>query len=80
MIDFNNMENDIFILIALIAVIFIAISLFYLEVIAPIIDERAYIKMKMRCSSSKEEYDYWQWELRRVYLRHIPIIGRFFED
>ncbi len=74
------MENDIFILAGLLAIIFFAISALYLEVIAPIIDDREYIIMKMRCSSSKEEYDYWRWELRRVYLRHIPIIGRFYDD
>lgn len=74
------MENDVFILAGLLAIIFLAISVFYLEVIAPIIDEREYIKMKMLNSISKEEYDYWRWELRRVYLRHIPIIGRFFDD
>ena len=38
---------------------------------------RDYIKMEMQRSDG-DEYYYWKSELKRLYISHIPILGRFF--
>ncbi len=73
-----ELEEDIltfFVIVVIAAFIILAI---FVNVIYPIIEEREYIKMEMKQSYSKEEYRYWKRELRYLYLRSIPIIGRFF--
>ncbi len=61
-------------------VIFFVLLVVYFEIIAPLMEDRARIKMEMYRSYDEEEYRYWKRELKRLYLRHIPLIGRFFDD
>ena len=43
-------------------------------------NERDYIKMEIERSTKKEELKFWKEELKRFYLRKIPIFGMFFWD
>ncbi len=73
-------EEDILIVLgSAILILFVLLAL-YFNFIAPLVKEREYVKMEMRRSYSEDEYRFWKRELRRVYLRHIPIIGRFFDN
>ena len=54
----------------LIAVLFVNFFIHFKE-------ERDYIKMEMERSFEEEEYRYWRRELKRLYWRSIPLIGRF---
>ena len=65
-----------FILIFLIAIL-VVVS-FILNTVMPFIKEKDYIKMEMGRSFEEDEYIYWKSELKKLYLSHIPIIGRFF--
>lgn len=61
------------------ALLFISIGLYY-SVILPFIEERKYLKMELRRSRyGGEEYHHYKKELKRLYLRFIPLIGRFFK-
>ena len=71
-------ENTFFIFAFVVAIVFFFIVIaLYFNVIAPFMKARKYIKMEMKRSNSKE-YLYWKSELKRLYMAHIPIIGRFF--
>ena len=69
-------ENLLFIIAIIIGVLLI-IALF-VNFIIPFKEERAYIKMEMARSYEEEEYRYWRRELKYLYLRSIPLVGRFF--
>ena len=74
---YDNMEETFLIFAFLVIIgIFIVLVLCF-NVVAPFIKEREYIKMEMQRSDG-DEYDYWKSELKRMYVVHIPIIGRFF--
>ncbi len=74
---YDNTE-DTFLIFALVVIIgFFIVLAFYFNVIAHFMKEREYIKMEMQRSDG-EEYYYWKNELKRLYILHIPIIGRFF--
>lgn len=49
----------------------------YVNNIKPLLKEREYIKMEIKRSFSKREYKYWKNKLKKLYLQHIPLIGRF---
>ncbi len=69
--------RELIIIILVILLFFIAMaSVVY--IIVPLIRARRFIKMEMGRSFNESEYRYWKRELKRLYLRHIPIIGRFF--
>ena len=65
-----TVENLIIILI----IIFATIMSSYI----PFKEERDYIKMEMDRSYDEEEYLHWKNKLNNLYLRSIPLIGRFF--
>ena len=73
-----ELEEDILALFVIVVIAAFIILAIFVNVIYPIIEEREYIKMEMKQSYSKEEYRYWKRELRYLYLRSIPLIGRFF--
>ena len=75
----DTLFNDEFLLfmIAMILGSFIVVALF-VNFIIPFKEERAYIKMEMERSYEEEEYRYWRRELKYLYLRSIPLVGRFF--
>ena len=55
------------------------IILFCDKVVIPFIDERSSLKIELSCSESTAEKRYWKKELRKLYLRQIPLIGMFFK-
>ena len=75
----DTLLNDEFILIifAMIIGAFLIVALF-VNFFIPFKEERDYIKMEMQRSYEEEEYRYWRRELKYLYLRSIPLIGRFF--
>ncbi len=74
---YDNTE-DTFLIFAFVVIIgFFIVLAFYFNVIAPFMKARDYIKMEMQRSDG-ERYKYWKSELKRLYIRHIPFIGRFF--
>lgn len=79
--DYNTdaLFNDEFLLfiIAMIIGTFLFIALI-VNFFIPFREERDYIKMEMERSFEEEEYRYWRRELKYLYLRSIPLIGRFF--
>ena len=74
---YDNTE-DTFLIFAFVVIIgFFIVLAFYFNVIAPFMKARDYIKMEMQRNDG-DEYCYWKSELKRLYISHIPIIGRFF--
>ena len=75
----DTLLNDEFILIifAMIIGAFLIVALF-VNFFIPFKEERDYIKMEMQRSYEEVEYRYWRRELKYLYLRSIPLIGRFF--
>ena len=75
----DTLLTDEFILIigAMIIGAFLIATLF-VNFFIPFKEERGYIKMEMQRSYEEDEYRYWQRELKYLYLRSIPLIGRFF--
>ena len=75
----DTLLTDEFLLfmVAIIIGCFIVVALF-VNFIIPFKEERDYIKMEMERSYEEEEYRYWRRELKYLYLRSIPLIGRFF--
>ena len=75
----DTLLNDEFILIifAMIIGAFLIVALF-VNFFIPFKEERDYIKMEMERSYEEDEYRYWRRELKYLYLRSIPLIGRFF--
>lgn len=73
------MESSILI-IGIIGTVVAAVCVFMLcqTVIKPFFDERAYIKVEMSRSLSDREYRYWERQLKKLYIRSIPFVGRFF--
>ena len=66
-----------FIIFAAFIIIFIFLA-FVINTYIPFKKERDYIKMEMQRSYEEDEYRYWRRELKYLYLRSIPLIGRFF--
>ena len=75
----DTLLNDEFTLIifAMIIGAFVIVELF-VNFFVPFKEKRDYIKMEMKRSYKEEVYRYWRRELKYLYLRSIPIIGRFF--
>ena len=75
----DTLLNDKFLMEIIVVVIgiFLIISL-YVNFYIPFKKERDYIKMEMERSYKQDEYRHWQRKLKRLYLRSIPFIGRFF--
>lgn len=72
---YNNLSGGI--------IFFIFAFIFIVILISTIIsfkDERDYIKMEIERSTSEKELSYWNKELRKLYLRKIPIFGMFFSS
>lgn len=75
---FYDTEGNTYLLAIFIVIIgFFIIFAFYLKVVMPFMEERNYIKKEIKRSDG-EEYYHWKKELKRLYLVHVPIIGRFF--
>ncbi|MBQ9736991.1 MAG: hypothetical protein IJV86_01125 [Clostridia bacterium] len=75
---FYDAEGKTYALSMIIVIVgFFIIFAFYVNVVMPFMEERKYIKKEIKRSDG-EEYYYWKRELKRLYLTHMPIIGRFF--
>ena len=75
----DTLFNDeiLIVIIAVIIGIFIFL-VFFINSYLPFKEERHYIKMEMDRSYEEDEHRYWRRELKYLYLRSIPLIGRFF--
>ena len=75
----DTLLNDEFLIFiaAMIIGLFIILA-FFINFFLLFNEERNYIKMEMARSYEEEEYRYWRRELKYLYLRSIPLIGRFF--
>ena len=54
----------------------IIISSIYMNLILPFLEERAYIKMKIKRAENYAEYRIWKKILKRFYIMQIPFLGR----
>lgn len=70
-------EEILIVIIAVIIGTFLLLA-FFINLYLPFKEERDYIKMEMERSYEEDEYRYWRRELKYLYLRSIPLIGRFF--
>lgn len=76
------MTIDYFLEISLATILFCiflasAIRIYYVEILAPYISKRNYIKNKLRFSQSKEEFSYWKKKLCLAKLELIPFMRPF---
>ena len=46
----------------------------YIELYIPFKNTREYIQMEINRSYTQEEYEYWKSEMKKLYLKSIPII------
>lgn len=72
------LNDEILIFIAALIIGLFIILAFIFNIFLPFMEERDYIKMEMQRSYEEDEYRYWRRELKYLYLRSIPLIGRFF--
>ena len=81
--DYNTntdvLSNDDSLLIAItIIAVFFTISVLCVKFFIPFKKQRDYIKMEMKRSLEEPEYRYWRRELKKLYLRAIPLVGKLF--
>lgn len=75
----DTLLNDEFLIfVAAIIIGFFIILALVINFFIPFKEERDYIKMEMERSYEEDEYLYWRRELKYLYLRSIPLLGRFF--
>ena len=75
----DTLYNDETLIAIIVAIIgFFLFFAFFINFYLPFKEERDYIKMEMQRSYEEDEYRYWKKELKHLYLRSIPLIGRFF--
>ena len=72
------LTDELLIFIAAMIIGALLIAVLFVNFFIPFKDERDYIKMEMARSYEEDEYRYWRRELKHLYLRSIPLIGRFF--
>jgi len=73
----NDITTDtLFAIIFTVTIILLIILLLYFNVLSPLLKSRKYIKMEMDRSDGRE-YLFWKRQLKKLYMRHIPFIGRF---
>ena len=70
------MGNGIVIISIVVAVAVICVFMLCVSVIIPILEERAYLKTEMKRASSSGEYRYRKRQLKKLYWRSIPVVGR----
>ena len=71
-------NDDLLLLILAMIIGAFLITALFVNFFIPFKEERDYIKMEMQRSYEEDEYRYWRRELKYLYLRSIPLIGRFF--
>ena len=58
-----------------ILLLFVFITMYYVNVIIPFKQEKMYIKSEIGRSSGRER-KYWQHKLKMLYVSQIPLLGR----
>ena len=76
-LNYRAEELVITLSIFLIIILFFVVLAFYLNRVKPFVEKRRYYKMEMSRSDGRE-YRFWKRKLKKLYMRSIPIIGRFF--
>ncbi|MBO5452536.1 MAG: hypothetical protein J6A69_01020 [Clostridia bacterium] len=73
----RQQEFNLLLLLLLIGVLlFIYVLYFYFNVFIPFSEERRYLKSEIARTSDREQI-HWKKRLRRLYIKSIPVIGRF---
>lgn len=67
--------SEIFILIFIMSFIILFFAAYFKTVIKPFIKKRDYIKMELG-RSNEREYRYWKRKLKKLYVQHIPFVGK----
>ena len=47
------------------------------EIVSPLLEKRRYLKMEIHRACSEHERHHWQKELRKLYLKSIPVVRWF---
>lgn len=69
--------NDAFLYACVFApIVILCAAAFYVNVIRPFSEDRKDIKSEMRRSYTKEEFRYWERELKKLYVSRIPVFGK----
>lgn len=74
--NFTPQDNTLFLL-CLVVLTVISGLIVWFNIVGPLIRDIKYIKMEMSRSADENEFKYWEKELKTLYRRHLPIIGRF---
>lgn len=74
----NLYSNEQIIIALILTVLLIGIIISFLMWLKTFYEKREYIKSEMEYAVGEERL-YWKKKLRRLYLRSIPVFGRFFE-
>lgn len=61
----------------ILTIIVVAAVYIYFCIALPIIDKRGYLVMEIKRACTEKEKRYWQTELKRLYLKNIPILKWF---
>ena len=78
--NYYGNENGFLLFLGVVILIILIATVIWFKVITPFLRERDYIKREIRRSlGDKDEYEYYQQELKALYLRSIPLIGKFFK-
>lgn len=71
-------ENEIFLYGILLApLIVLCVAAVYMNIIRPFSEGRRYIKAEIHRSYNESEYRYWKRELKKLYISHISILGKY---
>ncbi len=70
------MSSEQVLISAILTVLFIGIIVGFLVWLKTFLEKRAYIKNEMDYAHG-EELVFWEEKLKKLYLKSIPIIGRF---
>lgn len=74
--NYGSNEDSFLIFVCIVIILFFIVLALYFNVVIPFIKSRSYIKREMQRTDG-EEYYYWKKELKKLYITHIPILGKF---
>lgn len=72
---FHLVNHTVWILTLLISALFLSFLVLYFYIIKPFAEDKAYIKIELGRADNKNELRYWNLELKKLYLSHVPFIG-----
>lgn len=71
----NKSDIMLYFILSVIIVLFFAMA-FYANVLRPFFEAKQYVKSEIRRACTESERRYWQRKLKKLYITHIPIIGK----